>query len=396
MNTSNTTNAVLTLLLALSSQNQAAADEQNWARGKAGGKESQVQAQSVTRATKRADVANASRQRPISNNVRLLAANDQAIAGVNSLPAAASAVTASQVAAAGALDSTLLPPKAKPGECYARVWAAPEYRTASEEVLVSEAASRIEVLPARYETVEETVLVQEASSRLEVAPATYKWVEEQVMVKPATKKLITHPAEYAWEEQQVMVKPAHTIWKKGTGPIQKIDEATGEIMCLVEVPAEFKTVRKRVLKSPARTEAQEIPAQYKTIRKRVVDQPASTRTVEIPAKYDTVRVTKLVEPEKENVIEIPAEFKTVARQELVKDGRMEWREILCETNMTRDKIAQIQRALREKGFDPGRIDGVIGIETIQAVNAFQKDQGLPIDKYLNIATVEALGVNPRD
>ena len=71
---------------------------------------------------------------------------------------------------------------------------------------------------------------------------------------------------------------------------------------------------------------------------------------------------------------------------------MEWRSILCETNMTRATIMDIQRALESKGYNPGRIDGVVGRETMSAVNDFQRDNQLPTDKYINIDTVKALNV----
>jgi len=74
---------------------------------------------------------------------------------------------------------------------------------------------------------------------------------------------------------------------------------------------------------------------------------------------------------------------------------MSWRSILCDTNMTTSRIADIQRALISAGYDIGstKVDGVIGSDTIRAVNAFQRDNNLPVDKYLNIETVEALGVS---
>jgi len=71
---------------------------------------------------------------------------------------------------------------------------------------------------------------------------------------------------------------------------------------------------------------------------------------------------------------------------------MDWQEILCETNLTHDKIGYIQRSLDWFGFNPGPIDGVLGPQTMAAVNAFQKDHGLTVAKYLTADTVEALGV----
>ena len=288
----------------------------------------------------------------------------------------------------------LFPPNAQKGHCYTRVFVEPKYRTVTEKVLKRASSERIEIVPAKYETVKEQVLVKEATTELKVVPATYKWVEERVTVKPATKRLVEVPASYEMVSENIMVKPASTEWKKGTGPIQRIDATTGEIMCLVEVPAVYKTVTKRVEKTPATTREIEEPATYETVKKRVVDQPATTREVIIPAQYKTVSMTKLVSPAQEKRIQIPEEYQTITRTEKVADGYMEWREILCETNMTRNKVASIQRALQSKGFNPGPVDGVIGRSTMKAVNAFQKANNLPVDKYLNVETVEALGVSP--
>jgi hypothetical protein len=443
----------------------------------------------------------------------------------------------------GANDSSLLPPNAKVGECYARVWVDATYRTEDEsiqvkdaqeivkqidatyrwveqEVLVKEASSRINTIPAVYGTeseriqtraestrwltdlnkssapandkllasakagginldsatpgmcfhehfiaakfqnVTERVLVSEASSRIETQDAQYEWVEESVLVAGASTRYESVPSVYKTETERVLDKPAHTIWKKGTGPIQRIDEATGEIMCLVEVPATYKTITKQVLVSgpskreieiPAKYETVKVrklataasernidipaeykdvnksekvadaefvwhevsdntlsaesrtgaqiclvrePAQYKTIARKVVITPASTQEIAVDAQYETVRVKELVSAASEERTVIPAVYKTVQKRELVTDGHMQWRSILCETNMTRDRIAQIQSELDKRGFDPGPIDGIIGAQTIIAVNEFQRKNKLPFDRYLNLSTVEALGVSP--
>jgi len=166
-------------------------------------------------------------------------------------------------------------------------------------------------------------------------------------------------------------------------------------MCLVEVPATFKTVKKRVLKKKASTTVQDIPAVYDTVEKRVIATPPTTRKVAVPAVYKTITVTEEATPPKERRIKIPAKYATVTKRKLVKDGAMDWREILCDTNMTRDRISAIQSALAKAGHNPGPIDGVIGGSTMKAVNAFQRKKGLPVDEYLNIATVRALGVSPK-
>ena len=42
----------------------------------------------------------------------------------------------------------LLPPGAKPGQCFTRLWVAPQYDTVSERILVEEASERVEIIPA--------------------------------------------------------------------------------------------------------------------------------------------------------------------------------------------------------------------------------------------------------
>lgn len=296
-------------------------------------------------------------------------------------------------AAAHSLQSSLTPPNAKPGQCFTKIIIPAKYKTVTERQLVEEAGQRIEVIPASFKQGTKRVLVSEATEKLEVVPATYKTVRERVLVKPASSKLIQVPAQYETVSNRVMVTPARKEWKPGTGPIQRIDNNTGEIMCLIEVPATYKTVTKRVLKSPASTRTVEIPAEYKSVTKQVVATAATTRKVSIPAKYKTISVTEQAAPASQRVIEIPAKYSNVSRKELVSAESVEWREILCDTNMTSAKITQIQRALQAAGHNPGPIDGSIGADTMSAVNAFQRSKGLPVDKYLNMATVRALGVN---
>ncbi len=291
--------------------------------------------------------------------------------------------------------SDLLPPNAAPGQCFTRIWMEPQYETVAERKLLAEAGERIEVTQPKYRQVSKRVMTSEASTKLITVPATYKTVSERVLVKPARTITETVPAQYETKMVKVLDKPAHTIWKKGTGPIQRVDASTGEIMCLVEVPASYKTIEQKVVKTPATTRSRQIEAEYKTVSRRVVDVAAHTKEVTIPAEYSNVMVTELVTPGTERRVAIPAKYTQVTSQKLVKDGHMDWREILCETNTTPDKVADIQRALRSAGYNPGAIDGNIGASTMSAVNAFQRAKGLPVDEYLNVETVRKLGVSPR-
>ncbi len=284
-----------------------------------------------------------------------------------------------------------LPPNALPGECYAKVFIPPAYKTVTEKVLLRQASEKIEIVPAQYEWIEEQVMVEPAAEKWEIVPAQYKWVEEKVLLKEASSRMEEIPAKYDWVEEKVMVKPAETVWKKGRGPIERIDNSTGEIMCLVEVPATYKVVKKRVVVQPPTTQKVEIPAEYATIKKKVLVSPPTIQKTEIPAVYKSVKVRKMVSAPQEKRISIPAEHQTVTRTEKVSEGRMEWRRILCETNTSADLVTRVQTALARAGFDPGPIDGQLGPQTQAAVNAYQQKKGLAAGA-LTYETVESLGV----
>ncbi len=299
--------------------------------------------------------------------------------------------TTGMLLSSGTDASGMLPPNAKPGECYARVLVPPTYKTATERVMVEEGAERIEVIPAKYEPVEEKVLVKEATERIEVVPAEYEMREEEVVVKPASSRVEEVPAEYVWTEERILVRPAQQVWKKGRGPIEQVDNGTGEIMCLVEVPAEYKTVKKRVLKTPATTRRLEVPADTATVMKKVMVKPETTRRIAIPAEYKTVNVNKLVQPEQRRVIPIEPKYETVTSEVVDRGGSVGWRRVLCETNLSGDVVIQIQDGLKALGLDPGPVDGVIGPQTQAAIQAFQAKNDLAVGG-LTFETLKALGI----
>ena len=281
----------------------------------------------------------------------------------------------------------------KAGECYARVVNPAKFETKTETLLAKAASERIEIIPAKFETVEEQVLVKPAGKKIvEIIPPVYKTVEQTVIVKPASEKIEQIPAVFKEVEEKQLIKPASTVWKKGRGPIEKIDGLTGEIMCLVTEPAEYRTVTKRVVATPAEVRRIPVPAEYGTIRRQELLKPAEVREIDTPAEYKTVRTLKMVAPAEERRIPIPAEYQTVSTKVLVAEGKAEWKSILCETNTTPGIVQDIQRALKAKGFDPGPIDGVIGVKTSAAITAFQQANGLATGG-VTIDTLDKLGVS---
>jgi len=155
--------------------------------------------------------------------------------------------------------------------------------------------------PAEYKTESRRIMTREASEKIVVIPAQFETVEERVVVKEAYTRTVDIPATYRSESESVLVEPARSVWKKGRGPIERIDNTSGEIMCLVE-----------------------IPARYETLTKTVLDKPASTKTVDVPAVYKNIKVKRLIKPATENRVDIAAEFDTISTKVKVADAGFFW------------------------------------------------------------------------
>jgi len=311
--------------------------------------------------------------------------------------------------------------------------------------------------PATFKTVSEEVVLQEATTKTKIIPAKYEMVEKTIEVTPASQKTITVPATYDFTEEKILVEKEKTVWKKGVNPAQKLNGATGEIMCLVKVPAKYKTIRKKVVKTPATTKVVEIPAVTKTIKvkklvsaakteeitipevkstiqksvldtkptfswikvgesvdrglsytghriclvetaakkqkitKTVLDVPASTKEITIEPTYKTIKVKKLVEKAQEIKTPIEAVYKMVNKTEKVSDSHQSWERILCQTNMNQEVILSIQKALKAKNYNPGKIDGVLGRDTRLALDKYQRDNSLSTGG-ITYETLKALDV----
>jgi hypothetical protein len=59
---------------------------------------------------------------------------------------------------------------------------------------------------------------------------------------------------------------------------------------------------------------------------------------------------------------------------------------------TKGKVFEVQKKLVERGYNPGKPDGIWGGRTEAAIRKFQGDSGLPVSGKLDKATVERLGL----
>ena len=332
-----------------------------------------------------------------------------------------------------AADGGVNPVTAKAGVCYHEHYQAPKFETKSERVMTAQASEKVTVVPAKYSMVEERVLVKPASKKLVEVPAVYETVEERVLVEPAKSEwkkgrglvekldgstgeimcLVEVPAKYKVVKKRVVKSPASTKVVEipaeyQTVKVRKLTADSKEVR--TSIPAKYEEVQRQVKVSdakyvwhPVATPGEfgpktgnvickkEIPAKRKTVVRKVVKTPATFTKVSVPAKYEVKKVRKLVTDSKEVRTKIPEETNTVTKRVQVSNARLEWRSVLCETNMSKDVIAQVQQALQSAGFDAGPADGVIGRRTLVAVDAYQRRKGLPTGG-LTMDTLKSLGI----
>ena len=74
-----------------------------------------------------------------------------------------------------------------------------------------------------------------------------------------------------------------------------------------------------------------------------------------------------------------------------KGGFSEWREVLCGDKVTGATVRSIQRALKDRGYEPGPEDDIMGARTKAALTKYQADKGLPVGN-LNCETLKSLGL----
>lgn len=283
------------------------------------------------------------------------------------------------------------PVDAKPGQCYAEVIVPAKFETVTERVLSQDASSRINVVAAQYEWVEQEVMVKPETVRLEVVPAEYKTVTERVLVEPQSEQLVSVPATFKTVNEKILVRPATQVWKDGEAEIENPNQLTGDIVCLVERPAEYKTVQRQVIDQPARTEIKTIPAVYKTVEKQIIAKPATTREVTIPAEYKTVRVKKMVTPNRTEQIAIQPEYVTVNRYVMVEPAYTKWEMVLCSDTVSPQLALEVEDRLKEEGYNPGPLDGEIDGSTEKAIKQYQIANNLPAGG-LTPMTLESLGI----
>ena len=217
---------------------------------------------------------------------------------------------------------------------------------------------------------------------------------EQVMVKPSFERLQIVPARYETVTEEITIGEKRYAWKLGTNlsNTRRVDEKTGQVYCLVEIPAKTTTVTKRVLVEPEQVKRVTEDAKYISVSKEVLVDRGGVEEIPVPAEFKNIPTVELAVPARTETQAHAPKTEIVERTVLRAPEKYEWVEVLCDTNATTASMSSIQQALADRGFYKGPIDGIMGPMTMTALGDFQSSVGLPHQGYITMDTLSALGL----
>ena len=225
------------------------------------------------------------------------------------------------------------PSYAEPGQCYQRVRVEAVYDTIAETIVTQDRYEEYDVRQARLEAVTRDYVSREAGMRYIVTEPVYETRSEQVLVRPAYTEYEVTPAVHETVSERVLVREARMVWRRGHVPGARAvrhDPETGDVWCLVEEPAEYRTIERNVVVRPAQLREVTVPAEYATIERDVLVQEASVREVPIAEERSSYGAHVLAGAARVDSRVIEGREVTVDRYELVSGERYEWRVVDCD------------------------------------------------------------------
>ncbi|OQX10406.1 MAG: hypothetical protein BWK73_20350 [Thiothrix lacustris] len=259
--------------------------------------------------------------------------------------------------------------------CASQVLAPALFRPNTEAVIVYEPSTMYTTTPVQMGYGERKVKIADAYVEYDLIPAKFGEVTETVEVERERVEIETLPATYRTDTKRIKVKAATQRWNPNCPAILAADNHSAE-NCLLTVPAEYTTVTREVIDSPARTIKRIIPARTATMTRKVLLEPAKAVRREIPAVYTTVKLARVEQPAKVVTTQQPAKTQQIPVAQTVRSALMVAMPALCEAAVSPATIEQLQQRLQQQGYYQGTPDGVLGSKTRTALTQYQEAHGL--------------------
>ena len=257
--------------------------------------------------------------------------------------ALALALTGTAVAQHRAAFPSEPPSHAEAGQCYSRVHHDAQYNTIRETVVVADGYESYEiwvngrrvdshVVEPVLETRSQQYVSREAAMRYRVTEPVYETVTERVQVQPAYSRYEIEPARHETVSERVLVREARLVWRRGYvegARSYRHDPETGEVWCLIEEPAEYRTITRSIVAEPAQVREVPVEARYQTIERVVLRHPATVEEVPIPAQHASYEYRTVLHPAEVRARYVEERTDVLERYELVAPERYEWQRVEC-------------------------------------------------------------------
>lgn len=270
-------------------------------------------------------------------------------------------------------------PGFEPGQCWVYAPIRPRPVSETVELTVKDSSTRINVTRAEIRRGYQQVVTREGTRTYRIDPPTYREVVEKVLVRPEVSRLLVVPAVFEEREQTVTLEAARTVLEPcrsaGTQYARSVGAAS---FCARELPARTETVKVKALVSPETTRVAFEPAQYKEVRRWVVDQPARAVEVEVPPELASLPLHEVIKPESSSVEQLPPLTRALKSTRYEGSARMVSRQAVCSADISAALVTRLQQRLAAEGYQPGAIDGLLGVRTIGALADYQTQNGLAV------------------
>lgn len=147
-----------------------------------------------------------------------------------------------------------------------------------------------QVTPQLFVDTPTDVVVRPGKRIVRRLPARYQTVYENVLVAPEQVVERIVPATIIMRQEQVLVAPARREWQ------YRRDASGRDVLCEVDIPAQYQTVNQPQEVTPAHSEYVTIPAQYRQRAHRILVEPARRVVTRTPAEVHTLPIRREFAP----------------------------------------------------------------------------------------------------
>lgn len=284
-------------------------------------------------------------------------------------------------------------PVIQAGQCWVYAQVKPKPVQSTLDVVIKDSVNRISVTPAELQNGLTQVVTREGTRTYRIEPPTYRQVSERVEVRPEVKRYTVVPAVYEEHEQTVTLEEARTVLDPcRTAGTRYARESGVMAFCAREVPAQTRTLKTQVLVAPESVREDIEPAVFETVTRWVVDKPAQAVEVLLEPELAQLRVEQLVRPVQASQVVIAEKTQRLQVTRFDGEARIVSRQAVCDADIDEGLVRRLQSVLAQRGFPPGRIDGLLGRRTLAALMQFQEHGGLAVGA-LTLESVAALGLD---